>query len=504
MNGNLLQRRFAGTARLSSYAAVQHLRLLAGVLVLSLAARPNASALDRPNVLFIASDDLRPLTGGYGNQQVHTPNIDALSSAGVQFNRAYCQQAVCSPSRTSLLTGLRPDSTHIYDLVTHFRSTVPSVVTLPQLFRQNGYHTQAIGKIYHAGLDDPQSWSVPTDYGTSANPDDTRYTTATRLGKKEGRDQEAVQRQRGPAWNAVDCPDSGLPDGYGADKAISILRERKDQPFFLALGFHKPHLPFVAPKKYFDMYANAPLPLAPNPFPPSGVTQYSLTTWGELRSYQGIPKTGPVTEQQARELVRGYYACTSYVDSQLGRVLAELETLKLRDKTVIVLWGDHGWHLGEHGMWTKHTNFEIATRAPLIFSAPGLPQPGAKSDAIVEFVDVYPTLCELCGIQPPANLQGRSLVPLLKQPATATTGTALSQFPRGKEVMGYSLRTDRYRYTEWRNVTTSATLATELYDEQADPDENTNRAAQPAALDPQLTSTLSRQLASKAAIPLAN
>ncbi|MGI8905346.1 MAG: sulfatase [Candidatus Sumerlaeaceae bacterium] len=448
----------------------------------------------RYNVLFIAVDDLRPLLGCYGNTTVRSPNIDRLAASGLLFNRAYCQQAVCSPSRTSLLTGLRPDTTRVYDLTTHFRTTIPDVVTLPQLFKQNGYHTQALGKIFHGGLDDKKSWSAPTDFATTPNPDDTRYTTATKVGTAQGAEDAPGPRRRGRPWEAVDAPDNALPDGYMIDKAINLMRERKDQPFFLAIGFHKPHLPFVAPKKYFDMYSTATLPLAQNPFPPESVTSFSMTTWGELRSYQGIPKSGPLTELQARELVRGYYACVSYVDAQLGRLLEELDALKLRDKTVIVLWGDHGYHLGNHGMWTKHTNFEIATRVPLIVAAPDQKLAGAKCDALVEFVDVFPSLCELCNLAPPPGLQGRSFEPLLSEPLQKWKDAAFSQFPRGKDVMGYSMRTDKYRYTEWRSLSTSNTLATELYDELADPDENVNRAALTSGIDTTLTATLSRML----------
>lgn len=448
------------------------------------------------NVLFIAVDDLRPLLGCYGNTTVHSPNIDQLAAGGIVFNRAYCQQAVCSPSRTSLLTGLRPDATHIYDLTTHFRSTVPNVVTLPQAFREHGYHTQSFGKIYHGGLDDPRSWSVPSDFGTTANPDDTRYTSATQLGKKQGEEEgeSGGRKVRGQAVQAVDAADDALPDGYIAAQAVQTLQQIKDHPFFLAVGFHKPHLPFVAPKKYFDLYSRERLPEAPNPFPPQGNVQYALTNWGELRSYRGIPKNGPLTEEAARELVHGYYAATSYSDAQVGRVLAEVERLGLKEKTVVVLWGDHGWHLGEHGMWTKHTNFEIATHAPLIFRDPVHLRTPAHSDALVEFVDIYPTLCEVCGVPAPAGLQGRSLVPLFADPKASWSSAAFSQFPRGKDVMGYTMRTDRHRYTEWRSISTNATLATELYDELVDPNENVNRALITTGLDPTLTPTLSRLL----------
>lgn len=473
----------------------------------------NAFAAERKvNVLFIAVDDLRPELGCYGVPVIKSPNIDALARRGTVFNRAYCQQAVCSPSRTSLLTGRRPDTTKIYDLQTHFRLTLPEVVTLPQHFKLHGYHTLGFSKIYHGGLDDPRSWSVPhwAPRGPGyAKPETLAFLENERQRLlKEGRDRRTTVlekdpetgialkvsqprfRVRGPSWEDPDVPDNALPDGRTADEAIKALRTIKDKMFFLAVGFLKPHLPFVAPKKYFDLYPFELLSLAANPFPPKDCPDIALTNWGELRAYSDIPKKGDLSKEEAMELIRGYYAATSYVDAQIGRILRELDELGLRDNTVIVLWGDHGWHLGEHGLWCKHTNFENATRSLLILSAPGQRNTGAKTNALAEFVDIYPTLCELCGLPIPEGLEGASLAPVMDNPNRPWKRAAFSQYPRGK-VTGYSVRTGQYRYTEWAERGKDP-VGVELYDHQTDPQENVNIAdrAENKALVENLSRTL--------------
>jgi arylsulfatase A-like enzyme len=253
------------------------------------------------------------------------------------------------------------------------------------------------------------------------------------------------------------------------------MQEIKDRPFFLAVGFIKPHLPFVAPKKYWDLYRPDDIPMAPNPFPPKDAPPQALTNWGELRAYSDIPDTGPMTDQQKRTLKHGYYACVSYVDAQIGRLLDEIERLQLRDRTIIILWGDHGWKLGEHDSWCKHTNFENDTRAPLICSAPGQEAKGSMTQALVEFVDIYPSLCELARLPLPAHLEGSSFAPLLDKPDEPWKQAAFSQYPRGRRVMGYSMRTDRYRFTRWLRPDGTA-VATELYDHATDPQENVNLA----------------------------
>jgi choline-sulfatase len=435
-----------------------------------------APAQDKPagkyNVLFIPVDDLKPLLGCYGATQVKSPNIDALAARGTVFARAYCQQAVCSPSRASLMTGRRPDTTRVFDLVTHFRKAVPDAVTLSQHFKDNGYFAASVGKIYHPGYDDAPSWSVPNNYKLAGGYFDPNIKEDVADRKKQADGKEAKAKVRGPSFEIADCADEDLPDGKIAQHAIELLRANKDRRFFIAAGFMRPHLPFVAPRKYYDLYPPESIKLADNPQPPAGAPKLAMTNSGELRSYTDVPDKGPITDAKARELIRGYYASTSFMDAQVGKVLAELDRLGLRENTIVVLWGDHGWHLGDHGLWNKHTNFEEATRSPLIVSAPGMK--AGRTNALVEFVDVYPALCELAGLPLPAGLEGRSFAPLLADPARPWKQAAFSQYPRGK-VMGYSMRTDRYRYTEWREKD-GKVAARELYDHQADPQENANVA----------------------------
>ena len=451
----------------------------------ALPAAPATQPAKRMNVLFIAVDDLRPQLACYGQTQMKTPHIDALAKRGLLFNRAYVQQAVCSPSRTVLLTGRRPDTTKIYDLETHFRTTIPDVVTLPQHFKNAGYHSQGFGKIYHGALDDKDSWSVPHTPVPGPAYADPKILERIADKRKEAKGKNLRPRQinrlsKGPAWESAEVEDDQLPDGKTATNAIKALGEVKDKPFFLAVGFVKPHLPFVAPKKYFDLYPLEQIELPKDNKPPQGSPGHAVTNFGELRTYEGMPEDpSPVEPQQARELIRAYYASVSHMDAQVGRVIAELDRLGLRDNTIIVLWGDHGWHLGEQGQWCKHTNFENATRTALIVSVPGgHAKPGAKTDALVETVDLYPTLCELAGLPKTNGLEGTSLVPLIKDPSRAWKPAAFSQYPReGRKVMGYSIRTDRYRYTEWQDVATKKPLAKELYDHETDAAETVNLAA---------------------------
>lgn len=451
------------------------------------------------NVLFIAVDDLKPELGCYGASHIKSPHIDALASEGLLFERAYCQQAVCSPSRTSLLLGRRPDTTRVYDLQTHFRKTLPDVVTLPQHFKNHGYETRGLGKIYHGGLDDPRSWSAPhwTPGGSGYGKPETLAALAeetARLRREQGPATEVLERDpesgialrvtapkwraRGPAWEDPDVADDGLPDGKTTNEAVRLLKELKDRPFFLAVGYFKPHLPFVAPKRYFDLYPPEQIALAPNPDPPRNCPPIALTNWGELRAYKDIPAEGPLSDEMARDLIRAYYASVSYIDAQVGRLMATLEECGLKDNTVVILWGDHGWHLGDHGLWCKHTNFESAARVPLILRVPGQKHPGARTQALVEFVDIYPTLCELCGLPSPEGLEGTSMAPLWDDPARPWKAAAFSQYPRGS-VMGYSMRTARFRYTEWRPRRGDQPVGVELYDHEADPQENVNLAEEP-------------------------
>ena len=324
--------------------------------------------MNKMNVLFIAVDDLRPQLGCYGQNFVQSPNIDQLAAEGVLFERAYCQQAVCAPSRSSVLSGCRPDTTTIYDLQTPLRSVMPDVLSLPQHFKQHGYETRSIGKIYHHRSDDLQGWTAEP-YVSTGDWKGRGYLTDEAMEVIERTDalltaEGSTRRGLGPAFEAADVPDNAYHDGKDADQAIKTLNELRDQPFFLAVGFHKPHLPFNAPKSHWDRYDREALPLALNTSAPENVTEYSLTEFGELRGYFGMPKEGPIPEDLARTLVHGYCACVSYMDAQVGRVLDEVERLGLKDNTVVILWGDHGWKLGEHGSWCKHTNFDIDTPCP--------------------------------------------------------------------------------------------------------------------------------------------
>lgn len=456
-----------------------------GLAVVAGAAR--AETPSRPNVLFIAVDDLKPALACMGDPHAKTPNIDRLASSGVVFTRAYCQQAVCSPSRSSLLTGRRPDTTRVFDLVTHFRTALPNVVTLPQYFKQNGYDVRGVGKIFHPGYNDPPSWSAPWEgtRGLAYGPKG-RAIAEQRKAEARAKGQRDLTRVRGLPFEAPDIADDKLFDGWTAGRAIEVMRDQKGKsgPFFLAVGFVRPHLAFVSPKRYWDLYDPATLPMPASNDPPRGAPAFAYHSSGELRAYQGIPATGPVPPETARQLVHGYYAAVSYMDAQVGRVLDALRSEGLAENTVVILWGDHGWHLGDHGIWCKQTNYEQATHVPLVLSAPGKKGAGKKSPGFVEFVDIYPTLAELCGLAPPEGVEGHSFAPLLDDPGRPWKAAAFSQYPRGSRptgpLMGYAVRTSRYRYVEWRKRGTTEVVARELYDEQTDPAEDQNVADDPA------------------------
>lgn len=460
---------------------------------------PGAEPAKKPNVLFIAVDDLKPALGCAGDRHAITPNIDKLAARGTVFTRAYCQQAVCSPSRSSLLTGRRPDTTRVYDLVTHFRKALPNIVTLPQHFKNNGYYSHGVGKIYHPGYNDEPSWSVPWEAtkGKGFGPDGLKLLDELKAkAKAAGAD---VTRVRGLPFEAPDVADDYLNDGWTANRAIDILKSRKGkaEPFFLAVGFAKPHLPFVAPKKYRDLYDPAKLPLAAFAGAPKNAPPYAPAPGGELRAYHNIPRNGPIPPDTARQLVHHYYAAVSYMDAQLGRVLDALQEQGLADNTVVIFWGDHGWHLGDHGMWCKHSNYEQATRAALVMRVPGQKAAGKPTDALVEFVDIYPTLADVCGLPRPEGVEGHSFAPLLDEPKRPWKAAVFSQYPRGSKetgpLMGYAVRTDRYRYVEWRKRNGTEVVARELYDYQADPGEDRNVAGDPA--NKEIVDKLAKQLA---------
>ena len=439
-----------------------------------------AAAGERPNVLFIAVDDMRVELNCYGQSHVHSPNIDRLASRGTVFERAYCQQAVCNPSRASLLTGLRPQTLGIWDLPTHFRAERPDTVTLPQLFKNHGYHAEGIGKIFHNWRQDKHkgdapSWSVPAVLHYNSHGNDKAVV--------EGKLPPDTHKT--PKCESRDVPDEAYFDGRIAKKAVDAIRrlKAKGEPFFLAVGFWKPHAHFNAPRRYWDFYERSKVAPANNPKPPKGVPDIALHDGREIRrDFKGRPGGTP-TAEDAIDLRHGYLAAISYVDAQVGKVLDALDAQGLTENTVVVFWSDHGFHLGENGLWAKTSNFELDARVPMIIATPGQTKP-ARTRSLVELVDLYPTLADLCSLPAPP-LDGVSLKPILENPA-ATVKTAAHTwhprpaYPRAGEdpkAMGYSVRTDRYRYTEWREFSDDSVIARELYDHRTDSDETQNLAA---------------------------
>ena len=458
----------------------------------------------RPNVLFIAVDDLKPVLGCYGDKVVKSPNIDRLAARGVVFERAYCNQAVCAPSRNSLMTGVRPTTLGLYDLGTNFRLASSNAVTLSQYFMRHGYRAEALGKIFHVGHgnhEDPASWSVPHFQAKSIaymRPESRANQSLTREEALFSNNPDVAKLPRGAAYESAPVGDSDYPDGKIADEAIRRLQSAKtkpSEPFFLAVGFLKPHLPFCAPKKYWDLYDRASFTVPSLRTPPEGAPKYAPTSWGELRQYSDMPTNGPVTDEQARALLHGYHAAVSYMDAQLGRVLDELDRLALTTNTIVVLWGDHGWHLGDHGWWCKHDNYEQATRIPLIVAAPGVAKSGTRAtNALVETVDLYPTLVELAGLpapQVPQGIEGKSFVSVLRDAALATKSQIFHVYPRGERI-GRAVRTTRFRLVEWKVPGSTADSADlELYDYETDPLETKNLAA----IQPDVVSRLRAMLA---------
>jgi arylsulfatase A-like enzyme len=427
-----------------------------------------AAAEPRPNVLFIGVDDLRPEMDCYGVPRMVTPNLDRLGALGVRFDRAYCNIAVCGASRASLMTGLRPTPTRFTSYLTRVDEDAPGVISLPRVFRQHGYHTISNGKVYHHANDDAGAWSEP-----AWRPE----TSSLWWALPENRELNARGKTRGPAYEAADCAEELYPDHQICDKSLADLRRvvQQDKPFFLACGFYRPPLPFVAPQKYWDLYPTDQVTLPDNMFFPRDLPEAFNYTWGEMRAYHGIPKQGPVSDEVAGQLIRGYRACVSFIDAQVGRLLDELQRLGQADNTIIVLWGDHGWQLGEHGFWCKHTNFEVAARTPLLVVAPGVAG-GRVSRRLVEYVDIYPTLCDLAGLPEPAHLQGRSLRPLL-----ADVDAEHKQAVFTRHGGGDAVRTDRHRYMEMRSAGGRGQLrGVGMFDLVQDPEENQNVAEDPA------------------------
>ena len=419
----------------------------------------------KKNVLMIAVDDLNNDLGTYGHGLVKSPNIDRLARQGVRFERAYCQFPLCSPSRTSLLTGLRPDSTKVYELKTHFRTTVPNVVTLPQHFKNNGYFTARVGKLYHYG--------VPGEIGTNGLDDAPSWTTVR---NPKGRDKAeenlltnyTPQRGLGSSLSflAAEGTDEEQTDGMVATEAIKLMEQNADKPFFLAVGFYRPHCPYIAPRKYFDLYLKDKIKLPAHS--PGDTSQYSR------EAFLTYPFNWGLTEDQRRATIQAYFASITFMDAQLGRVLDALERLGLADNTIIVFWSDHGYLLSEHGQWMKQSLFEESARVPMIVAAPGARGNGVACPRTVELLDIYPTLTDWCGLGTPGHVAGNSLVPLLNKPRQAWDHPAITQVLRNNG-MGRSIRSERWRYSVWKN----GTGAEELYDHDNDPYEVKNLAGDP-------------------------
>jgi iduronate 2-sulfatase len=419
-----------------------------------------AEPLRKPNVLFIAVDDLNNHLGCYGNSIVKSPHIDRLAARGMRFDRAYCQYPLCNPTRSSLLTGRRPDTTRVYENQTYFRTALPDVQTLPQILKAHGYTTARTGKIFHGGIDDAASWDIG---GQKFNPD-------------RPRPPRPAPGQPNPAdrWEAVDQTDDQLPDGKTAIRALELLDELKDKPHFLAVGFLKPHVPLIAPRKYFGLYKAEQMPLPT--YYQEGGEDLSRVPRAALRPNFDLFRLAQPAPAKAREGIAAYYSCISYTDALVGRLLDRLEQLKLTDKTIVVLWGDHGWHLGEHGLWSKMSLFEESARVPLIISVPG--KKAGATTRLAEFVDLYPTIAALCGAKLPDGLEGRSLAPLLDEPRRPWKSAAFTQVRSGN-IMGRAVRTERWRYIEWDG----GKAGIQLYDHELDPHELKNLAGDPAHAD---------------------
>ena len=414
------------------------------------------TAAERPNILFISVDDLRPELGCYGNTAIQSPNIDRLAESGIVFEEAYCQVPVCGATRASLMTGLYPTENRFVTYYTTAQTDAAGIQDIPSWLKGFGYTTISNGKIYHDRNDNSASWDDvfrSKDFKIYHNPENI-----------------ALPDSEQPAYEAADVGDLDYAGGPVMQKTIEDLRRAKEtgKPFFIAAGFTKPHLPFNAPKKYWDLYDRETLELADNPLPPAGAPKEAIHQWGELRNmYGGVPEQGAVSDDYARTLIHGYYACVSYTDAMVGELLDELDRLGMRENTIVMLWGDHGWQLGEHSLWCKHALFKTSLNAPLIISAPGY-EAGQRSTSLVEFVDIYPTLCELAGVELPAHLQGKSLVPILEDTSTSIKDAVFSRYHSGDAV-----KMEGYHYAEWGNG------AQMLYDHSRDPDENLNVANNP-------------------------
>ena len=478
------------------------------ILLPALSSQPPTAAGGRPNVLLILVDDLKPALGCYGDQFAKSPCLDALAARGMRFDLAYCNQAVCAPSRFTLMLGSHSTSTGLYGLGSNLRQIVPDAVTMPQHFAKYGYRTESLGKVFHLGHGndgDPNSFALPhfndkvVEYLNPESTDGGKLTREEALfsNQKLG---EIHALPRGAAFESTATNDAAYADGRIADETIKrlrtakLLRQQDGTPFFIAVGFARPHLPFCVPKKYWDMHDPMSLPIPTNESFPIGAPEVALKRGGEITAYKPLPEKGKIGHELKRQLIHGYYASTSYVDAQIGKLINEIDQLKLANNTIIVLWGDHGFHLGDLGIWTKHTNYEQANRIPIFIVAPGVTTPNSSTKQLTESVDIFPTLTELTGLpmpQGPQPIDGLSLVSVLKDPSTRIRDHAFHAYP--KEKLGRAIRTERYRFVEWKAIGEPADSAVyELYDYESDPNETKNLALKLPQVVDQLKVTLAQ------------
>jgi len=449
----------------------------------------NAAQSDKPNVLLILVDDLKPALGSFGDPVAISPSIDRLAAQGMRFEMAYCNQSVCMASRYNLMLGSRSSSTGFYSFGTQFRDVYPDAITLPQHFINNGYVAHSMGKVFHIGhgnTNDDASWSVPhhpdkvIDYILPES-NHRELTREEGLFTNAGRNTTNGQRPRGAAWEAADVLDEAYADGRVAATALDRLRwlkENEEKPFFMAVGFVRPHLPFSAPKMYWDMYDRNKLPMPEFVDAPKDAPSFAVKRRGEIMAFKPIPTSEPFHDDLTRQLIHGYYASVSYMDAQVGKLLDGLKTHGFADNTIVVLWGDHGWHLGDHGSWTKHSNYEQTNRIPIIISAPGVTKPDSVTHQLAETVDLYPTIASLAGLPIPKTSQpidGLDMTPVLKNGKTRIRDYAYHAYPKGGHI-GRAIRNERYRIVEWMNTSTSE-IVYELYDYLTDPLEKQNVAS---------------------------
>ncbi|MEX0985882.1 MAG: sulfatase [Bacteroidales bacterium] len=427
---------------------------------------------EHPNFLIFFVDDLRPELGCYGASHIHSPNIDKLASEGLMFNRAYCNVPVCGASRASILTGIRPTPQRFVGYDTRADEDLPGHISLPGYFKDNGYYTLSYGKIFHHQDDSRLSWSEPAWRAKPTH----NYTWQDYINPENIEKNKPANYKGRSSENAPDAPDSAYIDGKTANAAVKKLQSlaKQDQPFMFWIGYLKPHLPFNAPSKYWDLYDREDIQLAKNPHRPLNAPDQALHNFGELRNYSDIPETGPLSDEKAAELIHGYYACVSYTDALIGQVMDELERLGLADNTIVAIFGDHGWNLGEHGLWCKHCNFNTSLQVPLIIKVPGTTN-GGETDGLSEFVDLFPTMAEMANLEVPEWTEGKSLLPLIKNPAREWKEPVYSRY-----VLGNSMVTENFIYTEFMQSRRDCTIvANMLYDHRTDPDENNNIAGEP-------------------------